>query len=620
MTADSELLRLYAQTCSEDAFAELVRRHVDLVYSTALRRVNGDAHLAQDVAQSVFTDLARKAEALSRRQHLTGWLYTSVCFAAAKAVRTECRRRAREQEAQTMRELLKDEAPDCDWNKLRPLLDEAMGTLKESDREAVLLRFFENRPHEEVGAHLGVSENTARMRVDRALEKLRAQLVRRGWTTSTATLSIAISANAVQVAPAGLAAALTTASLGAAASGTTITFAVLKLMGMTKLQLGAGAVLLAAAVGSLIVQSSSKGALRAENASLRLQVAQLTSGKDHFGVRLGRSATQVPQLPAPALQNTGRATGLAAEVLPATNLYERLKDKEPKVTSEQIEPYLKANGRNAASLLAGYRITSDPVLLQEAMRKFPNDPQVAFEVVTTAALKKDLAPEERRQWLDAFVKSDPNNALANYLSALDYFKGGQTDQGVQELIAASGKRFQDYTSERYQNDAEAYLGAGYSMADAKIASGMQLLLPQLHEVKELGLDIIELAKSYRQAGDEASAQAATQMAIDLGQRYSTPSPGDPEISRLVGMAIERIALNSMDPNSAYGSSGQTVQDRLNQLSQQKAELLELNQRVESVFPKMSEQDWISYRDRWLIFGEDNALRWVLNKYGNVAAQ
>src|ERR1041385_8612173 len=519
-----------------------------------------------------------------------------------------------------MRELLKDEAPDCDWNKLRPLLDEAMGTLKESDREAVLLRFFENRPHEEVGAHLGVSENTARMRVDRALEKLRAQLVRRGWTTSTATLSIAISANAVQVAPAGLAAALTTASLGAAASGTTITFAVLKLMGMTKLQLGAGAVLLAAAVGSLIVQSRSKGALRAENASLRLQVAQLTSGKDHFGVRLGRPVTHVPQLPAPALQNTGRATGLAAEVLPATNLYERLKDKEPKVTSEQIEPYLKANGRNAASLLAGYRITSDPVLLQEAMRKFPNDPQVAFEVVTTAALKKDLAPEERRQWLDAFVKSDPNNALASYLSAVDYFKGGQTDQGVQELIAASGKRFQDYTSERYQNDAEVYLGAGYSMADAKIASGMQLLLPQLHEVKELGLDIIELAKSYRQAGDEASAQAATQMAIDLGQRYSTPSPGDPEISRLVGMAIERIALNSMDPNSAYGSSGQTVQDRLNQLSQQKAELLELNQRVESVFPKMSEQDWISYRDRWLIFGEDNALRWVLNKYGNVAAQ
>src|SRR5438128_1105636 len=180
MTPDCELLRRYAESRSEDAFAELVRRHLDLVYSAALRQVNRDAALAQDVTQTVFTDLARKANSLSRRPVLTGWLYTSAHFAAAKAVRAERRRRAHEQEAQTMRELLHDPAPDLEWSKLRPMLDEAMHQLKEADREAILLRYFEQRPLGEIGARLGVSENTARMRVDRALEKLRSVLSRRG--------------------------------------------------------------------------------------------------------------------------------------------------------------------------------------------------------------------------------------------------------------------------------------------------------------------------------------------------------------------------------------------------------------------------------------------------------
>src|SRR5450759_4060849 len=123
MTTDSQRLASFARTNSEDAFAELVQRHVHLVYSAALRQVNGDAHLAQDVAQTVFTDLARKAVPLSRREVLTGWLYTSTHFAAAKAARTEGRRRAREQEAHTMRELLHDPASDMDWDQLHSVLD-----------------------------------------------------------------------------------------------------------------------------------------------------------------------------------------------------------------------------------------------------------------------------------------------------------------------------------------------------------------------------------------------------------------------------------------------------------------------------------------------------------------
>src|SRR5471030_1800646 len=112
MTPDHELLRRFAEADSEAAFAELVRRHVNLVYSAALRQVNGDAHLAQDVAQTVFTNLARKAAPLSRREVLTGWLYTSAHFAAAKIVRGENRRRDREEKY--MGEPTSETAPDTD--------------------------------------------------------------------------------------------------------------------------------------------------------------------------------------------------------------------------------------------------------------------------------------------------------------------------------------------------------------------------------------------------------------------------------------------------------------------------------------------------------------------------
>src|SRR5205823_14320611 len=163
---------------------------------------------------------------------------------------------------------------------------------------------------------------------------------------------------------------------------------------------------------------------------------------------------------------------------------------QPKLTAEQVEPYLRANRRNAASLLAAYRTTGDAALLAEATGQYPNDPQVAFEV----AFKKDASPEERHQWLEALKKSDAGNSLPNYLSALDYFKAGQADQAVQELIAASGKQqFQDFTLDRMQDDEEAYLAAGYSVAEAKTISGMQLLLPQLKQIKDLSQQMIDLA-------------------------------------------------------------------------------------------------------------------------------
>jgi hypothetical protein len=353
-------------------------------------------------------------------------------------------------------------------------------------------------------------------------------------------------------------------------------------------------------------------AARQEKRAERLseQVQQLQNERDEALKRLAEtSARHAPRLPAPALQTTVQHADSSPEPLQSPNFYTRLKDKATKLDAAQVEVYLKANGRNAASLLTGYRTSGNAALLKEAMEKFPNDPHVAFEAV----FAKDLLPEQRRQWLNAFELSAPENALANYLSAREYFKAGQMDQGVQELIAASGKgQFQDYTVNRWQDDEEAYLVAGYSLAEAKVIGSEQVELPQLAELKQLGLQTVELSKSYRQAGDEASAQAILQLAVGLGQSYSA---SDPAISHLVGMAIERIALSAMDPNSLYGNSGQTVQQRLEKLTQQKMAISTLFKENEALLESMSDQDWISYLDRNKSFGEEAALRWAMNKYG-----
>jgi RNA polymerase sigma factor (sigma-70 family) len=308
MTPDFELLAEFARTNSEDAFAELVRRHVNLVHAAALRQVNGDTHLAQDVAQSVFTDLARKAGSLARGHNassprsLTGWLYTSAHFAAAKIVRGENRRRDREEKF--MSDPLLESAPEPGWEKLRPLLDDVMHELKESDREAILLRYFENQPFTEVGAKLGLNENAARMRVERALEKLRAALARRG-VAATATLASVISANAVQIAPAGLAATLTSASMVSAGTGT---FTLIKIMTATQFKLGISALVVAGAATVLVSQHQAQENLRADNAALTQQLAQLKTDNASLSNRLAVPGDAQP-LPADKLNELMKLRG-----------------------------------------------------------------------------------------------------------------------------------------------------------------------------------------------------------------------------------------------------------------------------------------------------------------------
>src|ERR1017187_4828859 len=216
MTDSQQLLAEYRQNGSDAAFRELVSRYVDLVYSTALRLVEGDTHRAEDVAQTVFVDLARKVRTLPHEVRLGGWLHRDACLVAGHTMRGERRRQSRERQAVEMNVL--GNHSEADFSRVAPLLDAAINELEEADRTAILLRFFEQQDFRAVGLALGSNEDAARMRVTRALEKLEGFLKRRGVTTSAASLGVVLTANAVQAAPVGLAVTISTA---AALAGTT---------------------------------------------------------------------------------------------------------------------------------------------------------------------------------------------------------------------------------------------------------------------------------------------------------------------------------------------------------------------------------------------------------------
>jgi len=290
---DSQLLRSYVEQHSEAAFAELVRRHVDLVYSAALRMVC-DSHLAEDVAQSVFMALAKNAAQLTNRAVLSGWLHGTAQNIAAQTVRSEVRRRAREREAATMDEMLATESNEL-WEDIAPHLDAALGQLNEADRDALLLRYFERKSAQDMARILGISEEAAQKRVSRAVERLREFFTERGVTVGAGGLVVAISANAVQSVPPGLSVGIAAASLAATTTGTTATAIVGKAITMTTLQKALIGTTLVVAVGTGMYEARKVSALRRahgemmrqQQAPLSQKIEQLTRERDAARRELG---------------------------------------------------------------------------------------------------------------------------------------------------------------------------------------------------------------------------------------------------------------------------------------------------------------------------------------------
>ena len=278
------LLKRFVQFGDQRAFAEIVRTHADLVYSAALRLLGEHRHAADDVAQTVFADLSTKARSLPEDIALAGWLHQHTCFVAKKALRTELRRLRREDTAHAM--TTSDDASDALWLQVRPLLDDALGELPEADRHALVLRFLQGRPFKTIAESFSTSEDAARMRVGRALDRLREVLAKRGVLTTSDALDNALANYAVVAVPAALIAVITAATATAA-----VTIALPILTAMKAAKVAAAALVVAG--GVLLVREYQ------ENARLRDHLAQLRSLQaelDKLQEEKDRLASRVPSI------------------------------------------------------------------------------------------------------------------------------------------------------------------------------------------------------------------------------------------------------------------------------------------------------------------------------------
>jgi len=274
--SDQQLLRDYAERQSEPAFAELVRRHIDFVYSAALRMVC-DPHTAEDVTQNTFIALTKNALQVRDRSVLSSWLHSTARNLAANSVRTEVRRRAREQEAAAMNELLADE-PEAVWKNIAPHLDDAIAELGHSDRDALLLRYFERKSAREMGQLFGTSEEAAQKRVSRAVERLRELFSKRGVAVGAGGLAVLISTNAVQSAPLSLTTFVSAAALtGTTAAHASTAITVTKAIAMTTLQKILVTLTIVALAGASLYEARQTSELSGQIRTLQQQQAPLAS-------------------------------------------------------------------------------------------------------------------------------------------------------------------------------------------------------------------------------------------------------------------------------------------------------------------------------------------------------
>jgi RNA polymerase sigma factor (sigma-70 family) len=327
---DMALVREFATRNSEAAFETLVARHVNLVHSAALRQVR-NPQLAQEITQAVFIILARKAASLPDGTFLIGWLFKTTRYAASAELRAATRRKRREQEAH-MESLISETPDESAWLHIAPLLDEALTKLNETDRRAVLLRYFDGQTLAEVGATLALNEDAARKRITRGLDKLRKFFMKRGVTLSTAALGGTMAANSVQAAPVGLAvtiSATTVKGAAAAASVTALVNGTIKTIFMTTFQKALIAVTLVAAVGAGIYEARETSTLRSQVESLRQQQAPLTDQNQ----QLTRERDDATRQLAALRQENERLNRNTGEVLRLRGEVARLRRAQPILVS-----------------------------------------------------------------------------------------------------------------------------------------------------------------------------------------------------------------------------------------------------------------------------------------------
>jgi RNA polymerase sigma factor (sigma-70 family) len=420
--SDSQLLRAYAEHRAEPAFAELVRRHVDFVYSAAKRMVC-DSHLAEDVTQGVFVALAKQARQLADHPVLSGWLHGTTQNIAAQTVRTDVRRRAREQEVVAMNELIVGE-PEAGWEHIAPYLDAALGELNESDRDALLLRYFERKSAQEMAQTLGISDEAAQKRVSRAVEKLREFFSKRNVTIGAGGLAVVISVNAVQAAPMGLAA---TISAAVALTGTAVSASTLitttKVIAMTTLQKSIIGAAFAVAVGTGIFEAHQNSKLQNQNEMLQQQQASL--------------ADQIQQLRHERDDATNQLAGLLAE---NARLKSNSSESELLKLRGEIGQLMEANRELSSatndarnSLVKSWLEREDK--LKQLVSQFPDKSIPEFQLLS------------EQEWLDAAMNAkfdsdkDIQQDLANLRHTAENDLATQMHNALSQYMSANNGQF-----------------------------------------------------------------------------------------------------------------------------------------------------------------------------------
>jgi RNA polymerase sigma factor (sigma-70 family) len=527
MNDDLTLLRRFTDENSEAAFAEIVARHVNLVYSVAWRQVR-DTQLAEEITQAVFIILSRKAKSFDDKTILSGWLCRTARYAGANALTIQRRRQHREQEA-FMQNTFNENATDADlqetWNQIAPLLEAALDKLPGKDHDALVLRFFENKSFNEVGGALGVSEGSAKMRVGRALEKLRKFFAGHGVGSTTEMLAGSISANSVQAAPLALAQSVTALAItkGAVAGGSTPTLikGALKIMAWTKMKFAvavAGGVLLAAGGGAALYALDQNPPTAAADDSVEPKINWLVGKKYSTAMDLIQSMeTTVPGRPQPVKTVTHIRQDMDYSPLKKTDdgWQLELKFTEVMLSSQQ-------NGATLVSYNSSQNSPADP-----------NNPGALLGLVVNAPLEYDV---------DAA-------SVAQKIAGLDQFSK-QVAAGKPDQQVLFHQLFNEDTLKQYVS-----FGLGLPGHPVKIGESWSAKIDQPSNAGDLTLNMEFTFKNWESHSDRRCAHftitgrvssnnpsTATGAAIEIKKGDIT---GDFWFDPVLGMVVDTETSDSM---------------------------------------------------------------------------
>lgn len=284
----------------------------------------------------------------------------------------------------------------------------------------------------------------------------------------------------------------------------------------------------------------------------------------------------------------------------------------PAVSPEFLDRWIASGRTNALDLLAARQAGQNSDFLQQALTNFPNDPRVLL-----ATAQSEKSPEVQRDRLDRLKAADPENAIADYLSARNHLKEGRIEEALAELSAASGKqKFDDYSLESALAAEELYLAAGFSPAEAKAYGTFTTFLPQLSPLKGLSQELAKLQQDYLAAGNPEGAEDLARLGMQLGQRLSTSGGARFLVAELTGLAIEAQVLKSLPADGQYDFVPGGIPQYLEQMNQHRAGLKESASHFEDWMRQANDSEIMAFFDRMKLFGEADALRWMETRRGN----